>query len=257
MADTHIINDKTESEQISLEEEAAAIQEQEVQADDRPEWLPDKFKTPEDLANAYNNLEGKLGSNEETQEQQEDLPPTEVQESTDEDSQTSAIIAASDEFSEQGQLSEDTYKTLEESGLSRNLVDSYIEGQQALQASGEAELLSEIGGREAYEQISEWASEALSENQLDAYNKALETGTDEQASLALDWIKTKYEEANGVSPSSFIQGGTKGSGESAFESRAQVLAAMSEKDARGKKRYEVDPAYRKEIERRLAISTMI
>jgi len=117
--------------------------------------------------------------------------------------------------------------------------------------------LSEIGGREAYEQISEWASEALSENQLDAYNKALETGTDEQASLALDWIKTKYEEANGVSPSSFIQGGTKGSGESAFESRAQVLAAMAERDARGKKRYEVDPAYRKEVERRLAISTMI
>jgi len=257
MADTHIINDKTESEQISLEEEAAAIQEQEVQADDRPEWLPDKFKTPEDLANAYNSLEGKLGSNEETQEQQEDLPPTEVQDSTDEDSQTSAIIAASDEFSEQGQLSEDTYKTLEASGLSRNLVDSYIEGQQALQASGEAELLSEIGGREAYEQISEWASEALSENQLEAYNKALETGTDEQASLALDWIKTKYEEANGVSPSSFIQGGTKGSGESAFESRAQVLAAMAERDARGKKRYEVDPAYRKEVERRLAISTMI
>jgi len=257
MADTHIINDKTESEQISLEEEAAAIQEQEVQTDDRPEWLPDKFKTPEDLANAYNNLEGKLGSNEETQQQQEDLPPTEVQESTDEDSQTSAIISASDEFSEQGQLSEDTYKSLEDSGLSRNLVDSYIEGQQALQASGEAELLSEIGGREAYEQISEWASEALSENQLDAYNKALETGTDEQASLALDWIKTKYEEANGVSPSSFIQGGTKGSGESAFESRAQVLAAMSERDARGKKRYEVDPAYRNEIQRRLAISTMI
>jgi len=257
MADTHIINDKTESEQISLEEEAAAIQEQEVQVDDRPEWLPDKFKTPEDLANAYNNLEGKLGSNEQTQEQQEDLPPTEVQDSTEEDSQTSAIIAASDEFSEQGQLSEETYKTLEASGLSRNLVDSYIEGQQALQASGEAELLSEIGGREAYEQISEWASEALSENQLDAYNKALETGTDEQASLALDWIKTKYEEANGVSPSSFIQGGTKGSGESAFESRAQVLAAMAERDARGKKRYEVDPAYRKEVERRLAISTMI
>lgn len=257
MTDTHIINDKTESEQISLEEEAAAIQEQETQTEERPEWLPDKFKTPEDLANAYNNLEGKLGSNEETQQQQEDLPPSEVPDSTEEDSQTTAIIAASDEFSEQGQLSEDTYKSLEASGLNRNLVDSYIEGQQALQASGEAELLSEIGGREAYEQISEWASEALSENQLDAYNKALETGTDEQASLALDWLKTKYEASNGVSPSSFIQGGTKGSGESAFESRAQVLAAMSERDARGKKRYEVDPAYRKEIQRRLAISTTI
>lgn len=254
MADTHIINDKTESEQITLEEEAAAIPEQEPQSDERPEWLPDKFKTPEDLANAYNSLEGKLGSNE---EQQEDLPPTEVQDSTEDDPQTTAIIAASDEFSDQGKLSEETYKSLEASGLNRNLVDSYIEGQQALQASGEAELLSAVGGREAYDKITEWASEGLSENQLNAYNQALETGTDEQASLALDWIKTKYEEANGVSPSSFIQGGTKGSGESAFESRAQVLAAMSERDARGKKRYEVDPAYRNEIQRRLAISNMV
>lgn len=256
MADTHIINDKTESEQISLEDEAAAIAEQETQSESRPEWLPDKFKTPEDLANAYNNLESKLGANEQTQEQ-EDLPPTEPQEYEEEDSQTSAIISASDEFSEYGQLSEDTYKNLEASGLSRSLVDSYIEGQQALQASGEAELLSDIGGREAYDQIAEWAAESLSENQIDAYNKALETGTDEQAALALDWIKTKYEEANGVSPSSFIQGGTKGSGESAFESRAQVLAAMAERDARGKKRYEVDPAYREEIQRRLAVSTMV
>ncbi len=55
MADTHIINDKTESEQISLEEEAAAIQEQEVQVDDRPEWLPDKFKHQR-LSNAYTTL---------------------------------------------------------------------------------------------------------------------------------------------------------------------------------------------------------
>jgi len=31
----------------------------------RPEWLPEKFKTPEDLVNSYTNLEGKLGQKEE------------------------------------------------------------------------------------------------------------------------------------------------------------------------------------------------
>jgi hypothetical protein len=30
--------------------------------DDRPEWLPEKYKTPEDLAKAYKELESKLGS---------------------------------------------------------------------------------------------------------------------------------------------------------------------------------------------------
>lgn len=31
----------------------------------RPEWLPEKYKTPEDLAKAYKELEGKLGSRDE------------------------------------------------------------------------------------------------------------------------------------------------------------------------------------------------
>lgn len=31
----------------------------------RPEWLPEKFKTAEDLVNSYTNLEGKLGQKEE------------------------------------------------------------------------------------------------------------------------------------------------------------------------------------------------
>ena len=33
---------------------------------DRPDWLAEKFNTPEDLANAYTNLESKLGQSEET-----------------------------------------------------------------------------------------------------------------------------------------------------------------------------------------------
>ena len=32
---------------------------------ERPEWLPEKFKTPEDLAKSYNELQSKLGKNEE------------------------------------------------------------------------------------------------------------------------------------------------------------------------------------------------
>jgi hypothetical protein len=254
MADTHIINDQTESEQITLEQEAAAIQEQETN-EERPSWLPDKFKSPEDLANAYNSLESKLGSN--NQQEKEDLPPTETPADEPlEDQQTNAIMAASDEFSSNGSLSDDTYKSLEASGLSRQLVDSYIAGQQALQASGEAELLNTVGGREAYDTMAEWASDGgLSENQLNAYNQAMENGTDEQATLALDWLQTKYKEANGTS-AALLQGGTKGSGGSAFESRAQVMAAMAERDATGRKRYDVDPAYRKEVERRLSISNI-
>lgn len=253
MTETHVINDKTASEQVTLEEEAAKIEEQEQPQDDRPEWLPDKFKSPEDLANAYNNLETRLGTPDD-EESEEDLPPTEKP-SEDAPTQNDAITNASVEFFESGGLTDDTYAKLQEVGLSKELVDSYIEGQSAIQQSGEEALLAEVGGRESYAKISEWASDNMSEKQLSAYNQALETGSDEQASLAIDWLKGKYEEANGVSPT-LAQGKTAGSGVSAFESRAQVMAAMSERDATGRKRYEVDPAYRAEVERRLALSNL-
>lgn len=254
MANSHVINDPTPSEQITLEEEAAKIEEQEQQLEqeERPAWLPEKFKSPEDLAEAYNNLETRLGSK---SEPSEDLPPTEKAEDSTDDSQVSAISTASEEYMNNGSLSDATYESLAKSGLSRELVDSYIAGQEALQQSGEEALLAGVGGRESYDKMADWASENLSETQLDAYNQALENGSDEQAALAIDWLKSKYESANGVAPS-LAQGKTSGTGSAAFESRAQVMAAMAERDATGRKRYEVDPAYRAEVERRLAISNI-
>tara|TARA_R100001082_G_scaffold107183_1_gene80794 strand:- start:935 stop:1699 length:765 start_codon:yes stop_codon:yes gene_type:complete len=254
MADTYEINDPTPSEQITLEEEAENIPDKPAD-DGRPEWLPEKFKSPEDLARAYNSLEAKLGSNQEPSEA-EDLPPTEPSgESEGSESQTSAIQAASAEWSETGELSDMTYDALQKVGLSKELVDSYIEGQQALHSTAEAELMDVVGGKEAYNRMAEWASESLSETQLDAYNKAVETGTEQQAKLALDWLKGKYEADNGTNPA-LILGKTQGSSSAPFESRAQVLAAMAERDATGRKKYEVDPAYRTEVERRLAISNI-
>ena len=35
---------------------------QDNQPSERPEWLPEKFKTPEDLAKSYSELEKKLSS---------------------------------------------------------------------------------------------------------------------------------------------------------------------------------------------------
>ena len=37
----------------------------ETKTDDRPEWLPEKYKSGEDLAKAYKELESKLGNKDE------------------------------------------------------------------------------------------------------------------------------------------------------------------------------------------------
>ena len=51
----------------SAEEVAEATETTEaVETPDRPEWLPEKYKTGEDLAKAYKQLESKLGAKDET-----------------------------------------------------------------------------------------------------------------------------------------------------------------------------------------------
>ena len=253
MADKYEINDPTPDENITLEQEAANIPAEE--SSDRPEWLPEKFNSAEDLARAYNSLESKLGSNTDTGET-EDLPPTDAPDaSQSSEGQNEAIMSASAEWQESGELSDMTYDSLAKAGLGRELVDSYIEGQNALQSTEEDALLSGVGGRDAYGKMSEWASEELTETQLDAFNGALETGSREQAKLAIAWRQSKYEAANGTNPA-LILGRTQGSSSHPFESRAQILSVMSESDANGKKKYETDPAFRKEVERRLAISNI-
>jgi hypothetical protein len=95
----------------------------------RPEWLPEKFKSPEDLAKAYSELEKRQGQQ-----------PQQAQQSTVADESARQAVeqagvdfdALSDEWANNGELAPDSYDKLEKSGIPRALVDSYIEGQQQI-----------------------------------------------------------------------------------------------------------------------------
>tara|TARA_R100000988_G_C4003096_1_gene170497 strand:- start:507 stop:1232 length:726 start_codon:yes stop_codon:yes gene_type:complete len=49
----------------ATEEAKETIEVPQEYADERPKWLPEKFNTPEDLANSYTSLESKIGQKEE------------------------------------------------------------------------------------------------------------------------------------------------------------------------------------------------
>ena len=48
-----------------MSEEAQTVETESQPAVDRPEWLPEKFNTPEDMAQSYSSLESKIGTREE------------------------------------------------------------------------------------------------------------------------------------------------------------------------------------------------
>lgn len=256
MAELHRveINEKAPQEIDPESEEAVEAVPEEQTQQERPDWLPEKFKSAEDMANAYSELEKKLGAGAREEEEQEEQQPEEEQsdeqqEDTDtENTDTNTVIAeASKEFFENdGVISEETYKNLAEVGLPKELVDSYAAGQQALMQSEEGSIKAVADGN--WDQMAEWASNNLSPEEIDTFDDIVQNGTVDQAKLAAKGLYAQYKAENGVAPR-LTQGSVTGSATMPFKSNQELARAMS--DPRYKSG---DKAYHEEIDRRIAVS---
>ena len=260
MAELHRveINEKAPSE-IEPEEKPNTEEQPQAEADvpqteDRPEWLPEKFKDPADMAKAYSELEKKLGQ----APKEDEAEPEQVEEKAeDETEQTEegvseayqAVAEASKEFFENdGQLSEETYNVLEKAGLPRDLVDSYAAGQQALLASEEGQIKSVAQGN--YDAMAEWANENLPQEEIDAFDEAVTGGTISQAKLAVQGLYARYQNEVGAKPK-LTQGSVNGVTTMPFKSMQELARAQSDP------RYKTgDKAYHEEIDRRLSVSNI-
>jgi hypothetical protein len=253
MAELHRveINEKAPQEIDPESEETVESVPEEQTQQDRPDWLPEKFKSAEDMANAYSELEKKLGAGAEQEEEQqpEEEQSDEQQEDTDtENTDTNTVIAeASKEFFENdGVISEETYKNLAEVGLPKELVDSYAAGQQALMESEEGSIKAVADGN--WDQMAEWASNNLSPEEINTFDDIVQNGTVDQAKLAAKGLYAQYKAENGVAPR-LTQGSVTGSATMPFKSNQELARAMS--DPRYKSG---DKAYHEEIDRRIAVS---
>ena len=260
MAELHRveINEKAPSEIEPVDEavETPEVQQEEPQAEEtqeRPEWLPEKFKSAEDMANAYAELEKRMGAGakEDTEEQPQQTEETTDENTTEENTNyNEAVVEASQEFfANDGQLSEETYQKLEQVGLPRDLVDSYAAGQQALMQSEESEIKSVAGGE--YDQMAEWANEHLPSEEIDAFDEDVTGGPVQQAKLAVQGLYARYQNANGASQPKLTQGSVTGSSTMPFKSMQELARAQADPRYRSG-----DKAYHEEIDRRLSVSNI-
>ena len=247
------INNSVENENISLEEQAkqqeakAAGKSQAAEATDRPEWLDEKFSSPEELAKAYKELQSKLGSSGDNTDEQEDT--VEEVKQTEATPIQSAIASASEDFEKNGELSAASFKALEKAGIPKEYVEAYMEGIKTQIQSESSKIQESVGGAEAYQEMTEWALDNLSEGEIEAFNSIVEKGTIEQAKVAVKGLYARYvSEGSGSSPK-LLQGGTRGTGVAPFTSAAQVTAAMRDP------RYDKDASYRQEVQQRMAVSS--
>jgi len=250
--------DKVEVQQEETGIEKPVEQTNETQsAQSKPEGLPEKFNSVEDLAKSYQELEKKLG--EQSQDKEEVDPVAKAQPKPDTNNLEIAEKAVTDagldmtslqsEYAEKGELDAKSYEALEKAGISKEYVNSYIAGQEAIAKNQADDIKSTIGGDEAYAEMTDWASKNMTDGEKTAYNKAVNSGDMDTVKLAVSALKGQFERANGVEPS-LVQGKAQPSKEQGFQSWAQVTEAMSDP------RYAKDMAYQNAIKAKLGNSNL-
>ena len=109
-------------------------------------------------------------------------------------------------------------------------------------------LLGKVGGEEQFQAMVEWAKANLSKAEIEAYNRAVESNDLTVVENAVLSLAYRYQREVGRDPKLLGGGNASGSG---FQSVAQLIEAMKDP------RYEKDPAYRREVEQRLARSNIL
>ncbi len=236
--------------------DAEALEVGEQLAEEQDKLLAGKYKDAEELESAYIELQKKLGGDKPEPEEDTQDPP-EAKEEVDEedpwkdDVGAQAIFQASNEFDEKGELSEESREALYKMD-SKDLVDAYYRIQDSLPDSpNEApestplsdadidSIQSAVGGADAYKNMTSWAQENFSPEEVQAYDKALEGGDLNTINFALQALYYRYTDAVGTE-GEMIQGKAS-TAVDGFRSQQEVVRAMADE------RYENDPAYRKDV----------
>ena len=283
-------NDARDAENLEIGEKMVAEQEN---------LLAGKYKTTEDLEKGYKELEQKLGEKDKSLEREE--AKTETEEPTDNEPylahpETGEKLnpygedgsinyeevnnvygdklgqvfkdaeldpwAISKEFHEkQGELSDESYKALIDTGLSKSAVDAYLKGraeQMGYRETSEptASTLSEseisdvkniAGGEKGYEQLMTWATSNMSDQDAEAFDEVIATSNKAAVTFAVKALMGQFEDAQGRD-SDLITG--KPSKTVTYRSMAEVVRDMNNP------LYDSDESYRDDVRRKLEASNL-
>jgi hypothetical protein len=257
-----------QGERLIAEEEAITARQYEKAREDAESQTryAGKFKSAEDLEKAYKELEKKLGQPKE--ENSDDVQQGDEEGESDEGTQegdreeveanetVDFLEKANEEYwQNEQQLKPETIEKLKELP-SEKLIEAYLEwtknsgaqpAAQPLDESAAAEIVKSVGGQETYNQTLEWASQNLSPEEVAAYDNVVNSGNKDAVFFAVQSLNQRYRDAvgfdgktvSGKAPRNTIKG---------FRSQAELARAISDS------RYRNDPAYRLDVEQKLAAS---
>jgi hypothetical protein len=185
------------------EQDLEILQEAEKQ-EQQEELIAGKFKTPDELLKAYQELEKKLGNRGYEATEPEDAGDT------TEDQVEAAVLSEEEE----------------------------------------SVIMDSIGGQENFQAVQEWARGNLNAEELEAYNREVNSGDYYRARNALQSLYFAYQDTEGYEPQ-LMGGKLSGNSSDVFRSSQEVMAAMNDP------RYLQDPAYTQDVQDKLIRSEVL
>ena len=239
--------------QIAEERDKETLAVGQAMEDQQNQLLAGKYKSAQDLEQAYIELQKKLGSNEQESEPEQEAEPAEEADET-----ITMFNSIDDELANGGEISEESMAKLTAMD-SKDLVDAYLRYQNTLEDAPVQEgrelndqevsaIYNSVGGEKQYQQMTQWAAENLDTDTVQAFDNVIESGNVAAINLALRGLQSQYNDNVGYE-NNMIQGKPAQSG-NGYRSQAEVVRAMNDP------RYDRDPAYRQEVMDKLANSNL-
>lgn len=235
--------------------------------DPRPTWLPEKFKSPEDLAQAYGQLEQRLG-------QLSHMPavaPASIAPAAAPSgapgsnpggapaptagAQPSAFAdiqaRMTQEYASTGQVSPELRaEFVSKTGIPEQFVDQQLAYIKHQGSQAQALAVQRLGGEAAVKELTDWAKTRLSPDERAAFNRLVYSGDPASAQLAVDGLAAKYEAEVGRAPRIIA-------GRRPQDNYGGIVPFQSDHELRMAQRdprYKEDPAYRDQVMERLNVS---
>ncbi len=152
------------------------------------------------------------------------------------------------EYSTNGQLSEDSMKVLKEAGFPESVVNAYLSGLEAINDKFATQVKGFAGGEEGYQKLTEFIK-TQPKSVIDAFNSTISTGNLGQIELTIGGLMTKMTKAYGTSNRT-IMGGMSTNSAEGYTSMEDMTKDMADP------RYQVDPKFTKSVMMKIKNATI-
>jgi len=234
MAEILTFDNEPQTEVLSSEEQNSLEIGEQMQAE-QENLLAGKYRSSEDLEQAYLELQKKLGGQEEEGEEEYE----ETEEFDD-----GGLYDILNAYRETGEITDEAIEAINNmspADVFALMADQEAGAPQGREMSGEeiSSVYQAVGGEESYNALTSWAADNLSESEINTYDSMIESGDMGQINFALQALYFRYTEAMGQD-GNMLQG-KPAAAQATYRSQQELIQAMNDP------RYETDPAYRQDV----------